>query len=133
MNKFSIIRDGRPLINEDGTTKYYYDKEQAEAMVKLLKISSPDIVVEIKQLEDDTDFDEETFSESCNYCVLVTHKETKEVMHMCLYQDRPTDVDMEELKHEIATDEEFGLTDYKTEDFNWIVINKFEEGKYEYR
>jgi hypothetical protein len=33
------------------------------------------------------------------------------VFHFCGYENRPTDVEIEDLRRELETDEEFGLTD----------------------
>ncbi len=56
------------------------------------------------------------------HCILVALD--GEVVHMCLYEKKPSPGDVDSLIEELATDPEFGLTHVPSDQLRFKVISK---------
>lgn len=57
------------------------------------------------------DQEDKDFLLSCKYAVTVIDKRTGEQIHLCLYQNQPSEETVELLRNELIEDQEFALTE----------------------
>lgn len=61
-------------------------------------------------------------TENFNYGIVVTNKEFNIIYHIAMYENEPTKQEIEHLKIELETDEEFDLLD-KTSDKEFVIMH----------
>jgi hypothetical protein len=78
---------------------------------------------EVMKMEENTELTDLVNIENFKYGIVVTNKGCNIVYHIAMYENKPTEQEIEHLKIELETDEEFGLLD-KTSDKEFAIIGE---------